>query len=269
MSATADPFGPVVVGVDGSPAARIALAWAVEEAAARDSQLDVVHASRDEARALDLISAELAAVGPAAGLVHVVRSPAHGSAAGALVERSESAALVVVGRAGHGAHPFLGTVADQVAHHAQCPVAVVPGRPEQSPPRVVVGVDGSDCASAALRWAHEHAAARRAELVALMAWGFLDQHPEPGGPAFDPHYDEASAAAALDAAVRRALGRGEAGVIRQVVNDLPVAALLRAADAADALVTGSRGLGGFRSLLLGSVSRSLLERSPSPTVVVR
>jgi nucleotide-binding universal stress UspA family protein len=269
MSATGDPFGRIVVGVDGSDEARAALAWALDEAAMRDSPLEVLHASRDETRALELISDDVAAVGPAAGLVPVVRSAVIGSPAGALVDRSEGAALVVVGRSGRGSHPFLGTVADQVAHHARCPVAVVPPSSQPLPPRVVVGVDGSDGACAALRWAHEEAAARRAECVALMAWGFLDQHPVPGGPPFDPHYDEVMATEALRASVEAALGSGAAGVDLQVVNDLPVAALLRGAESAQLLVTGSRGLGGFRSLLLGSVSRALIERSPVPTVVVR
>ena len=61
--------------------------------------------------------------------------------------------------------------------------------------RVIAGIDGSSGADAALRWAAAEADLRDAELVALMAWGFLDQHPVPGHEGFDPKYGEADAAA--------------------------------------------------------------------------
>lgn len=127
---------------------------------------------------------------------------------------------------------------------------------------IVVGVDGSAGARGALVWAGREAALHGASLTALLAWSLLDQ---PG--AFRPDYGQDDALAALRAWV------GEAGlsveVDCQVVCDLPAAALLEAAASADLLVVGSRGLGGFKELLLGSVSAVIAERSASPVAVVR
>ena len=52
------------------------------------------------------------------------------------------------------------------------------------------------------------------------------------------------------------------------VNDLPVAGLLGQAEDAALVVVGSRGRGGVRGLVLGSVSRTVVERSPVPVVVL-
>ena len=137
--------------------------------------------------------------------------------------------------------------------------------------RIVVGVDGSDGAAKALRWAAREAAARDWSVTALMAWGLLDQHQPMKGAEFDPHYDEAQARAALDRYVEAALGTLEATprVDREVVCDVATSALLDAAKTADLLVVGARGRGGFHGLLVGSVSETCIHHSPSPIVVVR
>lgn len=135
---------------------------------------------------------------------------------------------------------------------------------------IVVGVDESDGAAEALHWAVREAALRGRSLTAVMAWGFLDQHqPTPGGE-FDPEYGEQDAAAALATILDRALGEAEAAkVLRRVVCDLPARALLDAAEGSELLVVGARGLGGFKGLLLGSVSQHCLNRATSPIAVVR
>ena len=133
---------------------------------------------------------------------------------------------------------------------------------------IVVGVDGSKESLTALRWANEQAAGRDATVRAVMVWSLLAQHPQPGEP-FDPGYDDDAALADLDRAGVAALGDDAAAVDRQVVCDLPVEGLLSAALDADLLVVGARGRGGFKGLLLGSVSRKVLERSAVPVAVVR
>jgi nucleotide-binding universal stress UspA family protein len=136
--------------------------------------------------------------------------------------------------------------------------------------RVVVGVDGSDGAAVAVRWAAAQAQRRGQSLVAVLAWGFLDQHhPDPDA-SFDPDYDADAAGAALDTYLTRALGaEGAADVARVVTSDLAAPALLQAAEGAALLVVGARGLGGFRGLLLGSVSQQCLQRATCPVAVVR
>ncbi len=133
---------------------------------------------------------------------------------------------------------------------------------------IIVGVDESPYASAALRWAVEQAALTDEPVTAVMAWGYLDQHhPEPGQP-FDSAYSEAVAAKVLDELVARAVGERD-DLRRHVVCDLPGRALLDGAEGASLLVVGARGMGGFRGLLLGSVSRQVLHGATCPVAVVR
>lgn len=134
---------------------------------------------------------------------------------------------------------------------------------------IVVGVDGSDGAAHALRWAAAEAAARGSRLVALMTWGYLDQR-HPDGTEFEAGYDESDAARALEVFVSAALGDSPAVVVdRRLRNDLATPALLDAGRHAELLVLGARGLGGFKGLLLGSVSQACIHHATCPTVIVR
>jgi nucleotide-binding universal stress UspA family protein len=135
---------------------------------------------------------------------------------------------------------------------------------------IVVGVDESEGAAEALRWAAREAELHGWTLTAVLAWGFLDQHHPTGGERFDPAYGEKDAADALDTIVVAALGADRAeGVERRVVCDLPAAALLHESRGGNLLVVGARGLGGFRGLLLGSVSQHCLHHATSPVAIVR
>lgn len=137
--------GPVVVGVDGSEHSRRALAWARDEALARDVPLRVVHGWTPPgdafvvpttmpafaAAAAALVEEDVAWAREAApGLEVEGLSPADG-AARALLHAAEDAALVVVGGRGRGGFTglLLGSVSQQVTHHAPCPVVVVPAPP--------------------------------------------------------------------------------------------------------------------------------------------
>lgn len=134
---------------------------------------------------------------------------------------------------------------------------------------IAVGVDESDGARDALRWAAREAALRHAGVVAVLAWGFLDQ-PNDALEGFNPNYTEHDADAALARMIAAALPPEQAqSVERHPVCDLPARALLDAAKDAEVLVVGARGLGGFRGLLLGSVSQHCLHHATVPTVIVR
>jgi nucleotide-binding universal stress UspA family protein len=287
-----DERGRIAVGIDGSEDARIALRWALAEAAPRSVPLEVVHVWREpkafvpgsypaelvemgqmDVAALRLIDRELEAVG-ADELPSLVieRTEVQGYAAHALIEASERADLVVVGRRGDGAfpHELIGPKVIQIAHHAASPVGVIPDAWPGGGTGVVVGVDGSDNAAHAVRWAAAEASRRSTTLTAVMAWGLLEQHHAGAETTFRPDYSAKNARDALDVALVAALpGAGADDVVRLVVNDLPARALIDAAAGAELLVVGARGFGGFRDLLLGSVSHRCLVHARCPTVVVR
>jgi nucleotide-binding universal stress UspA family protein len=124
--------GRVVVGVDGSELAAVAAELAAREAACRDAQLVLVHIDKRGGGGDGAAAAHLEAVAARARQAHpgleVEERVLFGHAAGALVEESREADLVVVGSRGRGgfAGLLLGSVSQTLLHHANCPVIVVP-----------------------------------------------------------------------------------------------------------------------------------------------
>ena len=136
----------IVVGIDGSPAAEKALAFALEEARLRKLPLRIVCAweiapinyagaalrpSPDLAQVAELHADEVLAraietIGNEPGVeIETVAAPGHPPAV--LVEQSEDATLLVVGTRGRGgfASLVLGSVSQAIAHQALCPLAIV------------------------------------------------------------------------------------------------------------------------------------------------
>lgn len=131
---------------------------------------------------------------------------------------------------------------------------------------MVVGADGSDSNRAALRRAALEAVAHGARLEIVYAWDFLDQP----GPEFDPQYGEAAAQAKIEGFVDDVLGADKpAAMDLRVVNNHAAPALVSASEGAFTLVVGARGLGGLRSILLGSVSHHVVHHASCPVLVVR
>jgi nucleotide-binding universal stress UspA family protein len=136
--------------------------------------------------------------------------------------------------------------------------------PEQI--RVVVGVDGSEPNREATRRAALEAIAHNARLDVVHAWNFLDQP----GPTFDPHYGEDAARARIETFLDDVLdGNRPPDVEIHLVNDHAARALVDASDGAFTLVVGARGLGGFKGILLGSVSQHLVHHATCPVLIVR
>jgi nucleotide-binding universal stress UspA family protein len=139
---------------------------------------------------------------------------------------------------------------------------------------ILVGVDYSEGATAALAFAREEARLRHGTLRAVHAWqfGFVDHRGfESFGPEIaDIHELREAAAAALDATLREALPDFDEVTIEQrVVEGTPGAVLVDESHDADLLVVGSRGRGGFAQLLLGSVSQQCAHHAACPVVIVR
>jgi nucleotide-binding universal stress UspA family protein len=270
-----------VVAFDGSPGASAALAWALDIAAVDGATVEALavwsppvpafspwlpDAPVDLESLYDAFVAHVddAAAAVAAGRPLSVRS-ATGPAGATLVDAARDARALVVGRRSYGgfAGLLLGSVADDCLRHATCPVALVPehdaGRADGS---VVVGVDGSAAAAAALRFAAAEAERLGRPLVALHAWDWLAQ-PEDFDFGFDADAARSYASKAVEAAV------GDTPVEIVVANDRPAAALMARSAAGDLVVVGSRGHGAVRRVLLGSVSRQLAHHSAATVIVVR
>ena len=137
--------------------------------------------------------------------------------------------------------------------------------------RIVVGVDGSDGSMAALAWALEEGRAHGAAVEAVHAWSV----PHVAGPMsmYVPEmpYQEFEAAATriLDQAVEKLADQAEGVEVTKVVTEGGAGrALCDAAAGADLLVVGSRGYGGVRGLLLGSVSQYCSHHAPCALTVV-
>lgn len=137
---------------------------------------------------------------------------------------------------------------------------------------VVVGDDGSKHASLAVRFAVEEAARRGATLHVIRAWTIMTCVRPAGVPlGVTPSVleMEASTLAAEQIRVERILG--DSGVTAEVhVAYGPSAqALIHASGTADLLVVGSRGRGGFKTLVLGSVADQCVRHAQCPVTVVR
>lgn len=280
----------VVVGVDGAESSRQALDWAVEEATRRHLPLRVVCAwqsdysaetvarlspsMEDHSRAV--VEAAAAHARTTSPGLDVSTSIVHAQAASALIAASRHADTVVVGARGVGAltEALAGSTSMQLAAYASCPVVVVRetagGRTR--PRRVVVGVDGSDLSTEATGYAFEQASARGLGLTVLHAWNANVYTSGVALSALVEPWDELVAEQQEitgEAIARWADTFPDVDVHTEVTQGRPADVLVDASQDAELVVVGSRGRGGFRGLLLGSVSRSVLHRAHCPVAVVR
>ncbi|MCL1900087.1 MAG: universal stress protein [Promicromonosporaceae bacterium] len=295
----------VLIGVDGSPTSLHALDWAAAYAkrvgwgvhmicsyslpSFTAASLDGGYAALDDstiqagAKAVLLDAQQrVASMG-----VEVTAAVATGDATGVLIELSKDYGLAVIGTRGKGGFTerLLGTVSSALPAHAHCPVVVVPYRDANaSDPRrvdgdeihavrrIIVGVDGSPTAEAAIRLAIKQAQVWGAELVAVAGVpvatgaGVLAWLPTQ----VDHEQVLTDVKAGLDSIIDRAEAATDGGIkIKRIVLDGTGAELLTEfSTAADLLVVGSRGRGGFRGLLLGSTSQAVLHHSACPVLVV-
>jgi nucleotide-binding universal stress UspA family protein len=137
---------------------------------------------------------------------------------------------------------------------------------------VVVGIDGSPASRAALRFAAEEAKLRAAELRIVSAWEVpLTVYPAVAYlPTLNPETVEQHAREGVKQEIVEVLGP-EVLVSANVLvrGGPPPDVLLSESENAVMLVLGSRGYGGFRGLLLGSVSQHCASNARCPVVIVR
>ncbi|QAY69295.1 universal stress protein [Xylanimonas protaetiae] len=290
----------IVVGINETDEAREALDWALAEATSRGTTLTAVSAGGDDPSqgrtvwAEQLVGEAKRRVGAACPTSVVAVA---GSAREALLEAAEGSEQLVLGRRRLSklGRLVLGSVSAEVVERASVPVTVVrhagdaavpavtaaatsdgtallPRDVVASGPRVVVGVDSSLASVLAVRHAAEVARRTGSTLQVVYAWQTSGLAPLPGTWAGIPSGEdyERHARELLDRAVEAAGIDLPAGRLeRTVVNAAPAAALVDASATAGRVVVGSRGLGGFGRLLLGSVSRQVLDYAACPVTVVR
>ena len=285
----------MIVGVDGSEASMAALEWAV----ARTDQFGPVRpvhswdypisvwapspfgpgmappAAEMEAAAQEAAEKLVADLGD--DVPHEAPIVEHGDAGAVLVEAARDAELLVVGTRGRGPvrANVIGSVARHCADHTPVPLVIVPHRdglvPAGPSERIVVGVDDSDHAHAALRWAVENAP-EGAEIHAIAAW----QTPVDGPILYGVNrFDLKALRAAAQATVNEAadkvcaeLGVDADRITREIAEGDPRWVLLTQSENADLLVLGQRGRTGLSHFFLGSTTTALVHRPHCPTAVI-
>ncbi|MFN7151321.1 MAG: universal stress protein, partial [Microthrixaceae bacterium] len=281
------PRGAVVVGFNGKGHSRAALAWGAGEALRRGAPLLVLFAANYPGMTVE----------PGPGLMH--RDPGALEAAGevtargvseaataypslriagatevtspalALIEASEQAGLLVLGSRGYGrvVGALLGSVAFTVAARANCPVVVVKDEAMDQPAgpqhRVVVGIDGSVAATAAVRFAAQRAATVSASLEVVTCTGGHQVKD------VDEHKLRASAERIAHAAAGHVRETHSGLTVSVSVEDCPAELTLVTASAdAGLVVLGTRGRGAFEGMLLGSVSHAVIHGARCAVAVV-
>jgi nucleotide-binding universal stress UspA family protein len=283
----------VVVAYDGSRGAKAAASWALDEAVREQAAVEFLYVlewptyaaaaslapapyrwsdTDAERRAESLLEEARAAAEVSHPELELRTTALHGGAAAALCDRSRTASMLVLGSRGHGGWSALviGSVSLAVTTHAHCPVVVVRGvTPDPFAQRraIVVGVDGSPCADVALGFAYDQAAERGVPLKVIRAW---QPFPTWDGevPDEDAVYDDERAE--VEALLTGWRAKYPSVLVHtEIVLDHPGRALVAASGTAQLVVVGSRGRGGLRGLLLGSVSQQLLHHAKCPVAVVR
>lgn len=293
-------YSGIVVGVDGSAPSAAAVRWAAQAAGLRNVPLTLVHVmssvavgspsvmwpaapvpdeliqwQEDEARQLLATATATAEAQLSHGAAPRITSGLIRSApVPTLVDISKEAQLLVVGSRGQSAlrRVLLGSVSSGLVQHAHCPVAVIREElpeftPEFTKQPVLVGIDGSRSAERATAIAFAEASSRGVDVVALHAWSDTDVADIP-----------TLELSAVQVSAEKVLAERLAGwqeqypdvnVRRRIVGDKPAQHLIDESDAAQLVIVGSRGRGGFTGMLLGSVSRAVINAVTTPVIVAR
>ncbi|WP_150237021.1 universal stress protein [Nocardiopsis quinghaiensis] len=294
----------VIVGIDGTDSSRHALEWSAHQAVLRGLGVRIVAAAGplasvgvfaghtrldrevppDEAdtqgaeRLLEYASDWVSRLFPE---LRVQTRMSYARPVEALLAEAaaEGTVAVVVGSRGLSgiAAAFVGSVGIELAARSPVPVVVLPHEHASAHGvrgRVIVGIDGSDPSRRAVDFAFTQADFAETELIAVSAWQPLVAFAAATGPIPPELFDDETAAEAARQAMEDELAGPRLShpgvtVRTRVVRAHPVVALLEEATPADLIVVGSRGRGGFRGLLLGSVSHSVLHGAKGPVAILR
>ena len=291
---TTSETGPILVGFDGSDAAKTALTWALHRAAAVEADVVVLYVADTswdspgytaapllQERGEVMLANEAFRTDRAAPHVTVTPLTKKGEPVKVLCAEAEAlgARLLVVGSYRKDLYDRLTTsaVSLRVAAAAKVPVVVIPDLPVEGRSGVVVGIDGSPSSVRLVEVAAAEASRLGETLRVISAWTLP--------PLAEPDFtDLPDLTDALEDRAHRVIADtlAEAGVVGEREDDggrleirtetplePPAAALIEAARSASLLVVGSHGRHGIGRFLLGSVSHDVLIHAPGPTLVLR
>jgi len=281
----------IVVGVDGSPGADAAIAWALKEARSLGCGVHLINAYGDEytysaveiygrvpvperarlsSAARTIVERASARASELAPDVKVSTDSVGETPARALLAEAKQGSRIVLGSRGLKAFgsAVLGSVGAAVAARAACPVIVVRG-PEgmaDERPAVVVGVDASTRSAHVLEFAFDYASRHRLPLRPILCWHRdvlteIAWRPETPAP---PRAEEWLSEALAGWRERYP----DVAVHPGVVRDHPAAGLLSAAAAQHLLVVGTRGEHALVGTMLGSVAQAVLHHATCPVAVI-
>lgn len=279
---------PILVPYDGSSDAKRALLWAAAESVRTSTPVRVMVVNEvlpptwggvggmavvtdgfvlDAAGLLEQAQKTLADV----GVGHVVAEQRSGHVVDELLRAAATCSTLVVGSRGHGrvGEALLGSVSQHLARHATCPVVVVREAKDSQASRIVVGIDGSQNSVAALEYACRRAEITGETVAAIHAWHVRVPSTDvwsSDARSVDTEGHELLLAESI-AGVRQ--DHPDVHLEQEVVAVAPATCLVDASNGASLVVVGSRGLGFFSGMLLGSVSQALLQGARCPVAVVR
>lgn len=286
---------PITVGVVAGEADYAAVEWATYEAAVRGAPLLIVTVIEDLETTMrawrlpaeyvhDVARTAQGVVTEASVVARVIANQAgvrdleiggkviRGATRDKLIAQSSDAAMMVFGaRSKHGLRPD--PIASALAMHARCPVVLVPTTRSTETPahRIVVGVDGSPASAEAVAAAFDEADRRDAPLLAVHSWKENKVHSAFGDPDDSRLIDLQEAENALIAEQLAGWRQDypDVDVTYRSMHGDPADVLAQVSREAELLVVGSRGLGGFTGMLLGSTSQQLMHDPPCPTLIAR
>lgn len=293
----------ILLATDGSEDSEVATRTSVELSRRLDSELHLVYVApehpyrhayhdfhngeevewfrREDRRVLDEHADLVREAGGTVAGTHL----RVGQAAKKIVELAEElgAGLVVVGGRGHSRirRALMGSVSDSIVTHAHCSVLIVRTYGEEEergylPGKILVAFDGSESSSEAAQEAREISQATDSELHLVYAMQEERYRPHLGPEmweAWEEGFERAKrlALAWLEGEAKRMRGEETKPVEAHVVLGRPDAGIVWLAKKMDTglLVVGSRGHGGIRRALIGSVSDSVVRHAHCPVLVVR
>ncbi|MFA1547928.1 universal stress protein [Actinomadura chokoriensis] len=277
---------PIVVGADGSVPSERAVEWAADEAARHGRDLRIVHAIEKWPFDVPLTSApgEAGSLSRAGGEVlagaervaHARRPEvpvsvelASGRTVQVLAEHSLESFELVVGHRGLGgfAELLLGSVGLGVVRNAASPVVLVRGEQEAARGEIAVGVGLGDD-SAALEYAFRAAATRNARLRVVHAWPFPEALDDPGAGADPRRIEERARWRVVEAHAPMRKSFPGVGVVEDIVQENPAAALVTASRHVDLMIAGTHQHTRLTAPRSHAVTHALIHHAHCPVAVV-